>query len=299
MKSIFKLLAAASLYLFLISCDDNEEHFKVAFLTDVHVQKELKADEGFLKAIEKVNKLNPDFVITGGDLIMDALNQTYERSDSLYSLYISLCDSFTMPVYHTIGNHEVFGLYETSGVDTTHPDYGKNMFKKYLGNGSVNKSFNHKGWQFLLLDGIGFTEDRKYFGFIDQSQIEWIKIELQKIDKETPIVLSTHIPFASVGLQMLEKSTVPLTGRLVVTNSKEVLDLFANHNLRLVLQGHLHIVEEIIFRNIHFITGGAVSGAWWKGPRYGFEEGFVLLEFGDDEFNWQYIDFGWQVNLEN
>jgi 3',5'-cyclic AMP phosphodiesterase CpdA len=299
MKSLFKLLLTVSLYLLLISCNNKRLPFKVAFLTDIHVQKELKADEGFLKAIKQVNELEPDFVITGGDLIMDALNQTYERSDSLYKLYISLCENFSMPVYNTIGNHEIFGLYESSGIDTTHPYYGKNLFEKYLGNGSVNKSFYHKGWHFLVLDGIGFTEERKYFGFIDQLQMEWIKSELQIIDKETPIVLSTHIPFSSVGIQMLEESTAPLTGQLVVTNSKEVMGLFAEHNLRLVLQGHLHIVEEIIFRRTHFITGGAVSGAWWKGPRYGFEEGFVLLEFGDDEFNWQYIDFGWQVNLEN
>jgi len=47
--------------------------FTFAFLTDIHVQPEKSAMTGFQQAIDSVNKLNPDFVITGGDLIMYAL----------------------------------------------------------------------------------------------------------------------------------------------------------------------------------------------------------------------------------
>jgi hypothetical protein len=115
------------------------------------------------------------------------------------------------------------------------------------------------------------------------------------LDKKTPIVLSTHIPFISVSKQILEGSTAALTEVIVVKNSKEILALFEGYNLKLVLQGHLHIVEEIIFKETHFITGGAVSGNWWKGSHYGFEEGFVIIEFYEDDFNWKYIDYGWEV----
>ncbi|NWG27617.1 MAG: metallophosphoesterase [Ignavibacteriaceae bacterium] len=275
--------------------DEKNESFKVAFLTDIHVQKELNAERGFLSAINKVNEINPDFVITGGDLIMDALNQSYERSDSLFNLYSSLCDSFNMPVYNTIGNHDVFGLYKTSGVDTTHPEYGKKLYINRLGDGKSYSSFDHKGWHFILLDAIEFTPERKYIGGISQSQIDWIKTDLARLDKKTPIVLSTHIPFISVSKQILEGSTAALTEVIVVKNSKEILALFEGYNLKLVLQGHLHIVEEIIFKETHFITGGAVSGNWWKGSHYGFEEGFVIIEFYESDFNWEYIDYGWEV----
>jgi 3',5'-cyclic AMP phosphodiesterase CpdA len=275
--------------------DEKNESFKVAFLTDIHVQKELNAERGFLSAINKVNEMNPDLVITGGDLIMDALNQSYERSDSLFNLYDSLCDSFNMPVYNTIGNHDVFGLYKTSGIDTTHHEYGKKMYINRLGDGKSYSSFDHKGWHFILLDAIEFTPERKYIGGISQSQIDWIKKDLTRLDKKTPIVLSTHIPFISVSKQILEGSTAALTEVIVVKNSKEILALFEGYNLKLVLQGHLHIVEEIIFKETHFITGGAVSGNWWKGSHYGFEEGFVIIEFYEDDFNWKYIDYGWEV----
>jgi len=49
---------------------------------------------------------------------MDALGQTYGRSDSLYNLYEETIKNLEMPIYHTMGNHEVFGLYERSGIDT-------------------------------------------------------------------------------------------------------------------------------------------------------------------------------------
>ena len=74
-----------------------KESFSFVFMTDIHVQPELNADKGMMKAIEKINQLNPDFVITGGDLIMDALGQTKGRSDSLYQLYQAIQNQFDAP----------------------------------------------------------------------------------------------------------------------------------------------------------------------------------------------------------
>ena len=79
---------------------ESPDEFTFAFLTDIHLQPERNATEGFRKAIEKVNELNPDFVITGGDLIMDALGVSFNRADSLYTLYNNICEEFKMPVYN-------------------------------------------------------------------------------------------------------------------------------------------------------------------------------------------------------
>ena len=83
----------------------------------------------------------------------------------------------------------------------------------------------------------------------------------------------------------------------MVVNSKEVLDLFKNYNLKLVLQGHLHTVEDIFVDGIHFITGGAVSAAWWTGPNMGFEEGFMYITVNGENINWKYVDYGWEPKL--
>ena len=79
-------IAGQSLQVFSQHKHHNKDKFSFVFMTDIHVQPELSADKGLMAAIKKVNELNPDFVITGGDLIMDALGQTKERADSLYLL---------------------------------------------------------------------------------------------------------------------------------------------------------------------------------------------------------------------
>nr|NQU90394.1 hypothetical protein [Bacteroidota bacterium] len=78
-------------YLFLTGCINQSgkgelNQFSFAFITDIHLQPERNATEGFVQAIGELNALKPDFVITGGDLIMYALGQTWGRADSLYKL---------------------------------------------------------------------------------------------------------------------------------------------------------------------------------------------------------------------
>lgn len=287
-------------FLFLItlwSCapqeNKTENEFSFAFLTDIHLQPEKNAVEGFKMAIEKVNTLNPDFVITGGDLIMDALGVSYARADSLYNMYDESSRDFKMPVYNTLGNHEVFGIYEKSGISPDHPDYRYAMYEKRLGD--TYYSFDHEGWHFMVLNSVIETEERRYIGMVDEEQMQWISNDLLEVDPETPIVISTHIPFITVFTQVLYGEYAPDYHGLVVENAREVLDLFAGHNLKLVLQGHLHYLEDIEVNGIHYITGGAVSGRWWSGANHGVEEGFLMVDVHGDDFSWEYVDYGWEV----
>ena len=173
------------------------------------------------------------------------------------------------------------------------PEYGEKMFEKRLGHSYY--SFEHKGWKFMIINSIEDTKNGNYAGQVDTAQISWIKSELKKADHTTPIVLSTHIPFITASTQKYDGSTLPNDSSLVVFNSKEVISLFTGYNLKLVLQGHLHTVEDIYIDGIHFITGGAVSGGWWRGPNRGFEEGFMYITFRNDDFRWRYVDYGWNV----
>jgi len=276
------------------SCQKSQS-FRFVFMTDIHVQPEGNAEAGFQAAIEWVNALKPDFVITGGDLIYDALGQSYERSTELYDIYLQWCEGFVMPVYQGMGNHDVFGLYTESGIEPGHPEYGKTMYLNRMGLDKAYYSFDHKGWHFIILDPIGFTPQRTYVGRVDSVQLAWLEEDLSHVDPTTPIVVSLHIPLASIFSQMMNGATAPLNSGSAVINSKAVLDRFANHNLKLVLQGHLHIVEQLVYKDVHFITGGAVSGEWWRGTRMGFEEGFVVVAIEGDDFDWSYEDYGWEV----
>ncbi len=274
----------------------SDNNFSFVFMTDIHITPERNATEGLLQAIDTINKLAPDFVITGGDNIMDALGQTYDKANSLYNLYEETVENLEMPVYNTMGNHEVFGLYEDSGVSPDHKEYGKKLYENRLAKRYY--SFDHKNWHFVVIDGIGFTDDRHYYGFVDSVQVAWLKQDLEKTGKDKPVVISTHIPLLSVGTQIMQGPTEPFGKGSIINNANEIRKILEQYNVKLVLQGHLHFLEDINYNGIHYITGGAISSGWWSGSRFGMEEGFIKIDISGEEFEWEYIDFEWEVAPE-
>ena len=295
MQKLRLFLLPLIVFILLAGCTEKEKDFSFVFMTDIHVQWDRHAKEGLSAAVNKINEIHPDFVITGGDLIMDALGQKLPRADSLYNLYLGVMKDLKMPLYNTLGNHEVFGLYESSGISPDNPDFGKKLFLRKMNYDKTYSSFNHKGWHFILLDGIGFTKDRHYYGHIDSLQIEWLKKDLQGISKTTPIVISVHIPFFSIYKQMTSGPTAAFGSGEVITNALQVLDILKDYNLKLILQGHLHEVEDIYYKGVHYITGGAGCGGWWKGSHNGHPEGFVVVDVKDNDFRWHYQTYGWDA----
>jgi len=292
-KSILPIL----LFLLIIlgACTNEKEpqpDFTFAFLTDIHLTPDKNAPQGFQQAIDTVNKMKPDFVITGGDLVMDALGQSRGRADSLYQLYSNLMKGFTMPVHNTVGNHELFAFYNKD-IDTLDADYGEGMFRRYFGN--PWQSFDYKGWHFILLKSIEQTPTRGYEGRINPVQMEWLKNDLSKIDDTTPVVVSVHIPFITVFNQWQEGGLLVNGAGSVITNGKEVLDMLRKKNLKLVLQGHQHYYEDLYLDGVHFITGGAVSASWWDGPIGKMEEGFVSVQVFGNQIRTRYVDYGWNA----
>ena len=109
--------------------DNSTPAFRFVHLTDMHVQPELGAVEGFKQCIEAVNRLSPkpDFVITGGDLIMDALAVDEPRMNLQWTLFDECMKGLELPVHHTIGNHDVVGWSKNQQIKPTHAQYGKHV----------------------------------------------------------------------------------------------------------------------------------------------------------------------------
>jgi len=278
-----------------------ETGFRFAFLTDIHVRPELRAEEGFRKCVAAVNRLRPrvDFVITGGDLVADALAADTPRAKLLWDLFENVCKDIDAPVHHVIGNHDVLGWSPRSGVPPNHPHFGKRMFKDRVGRGRTYRSFDHKDWHFVLLDSVGCAPGgRGYLGLIDDQQVAWLERDLSAVGTRRPIVVVTHIPFFSVWFQMHygPHANPPKKDRFFIKNARPLRKLFARHNVRLILQGHMHVNERIVVSGQTYITTGAVCGNQWKGPRFGeFPEGFGVVTIRGSQFDYAYHTYGWKA----
>jgi Icc protein len=275
------------------------ESFDFAFLTDIHVQPELGAPEGFRQCLRAVNRLATpaDFVLTGGDLIFDALDVGMDRIREQWKVFDECSKELALPVHHTIGNHDVVGWSARSLVKPTDQDYGKKLFAERFGLERTYRSFDHKGWHFIILDSIGQDKETlDYEGWIDDAQLAWLKQDLAATGRAKPIVMVTHIPFYTTWHQVLKGPDHRLDGKAIVRNLHTFRKLFDDYNLQLVLSGHGHVVERIEIGKVTYLQGGAVSGMWWKGPVFGKPEGFGTVTCRrDGTWSWKYRDYGWKA----
>lgn len=270
------------------------EPFTFLFLTDTHIQPELDAAKGTDMAFRKARGINADFAIQGGDHVFDSLAVPKQRALSLFDLYAKTEQDLGMKVHHTIGNHDVVGIFPQSGVLPTDPLYGKKLFSDRFG--KPYYSFDHKGHHFLVLDSIGLTSDRSYEGRIDADQMDWIRQDLAALPQGTPVIVSVHIPLVTAFDSYVPvPATSPAHHGMSVANSAEVIKLFEGHNVLGVLQGHTHINERVEWHGIPYITCGAVSGNWWKGIRMGTPEGFTVVTVADGKLNTRYETYGFKA----
>jgi len=264
--------------------------FRFVHATDMHIQPELRAAEGCRACIRVVNSLAPDFVISGGDLVFDAAATPLPRAKLVYDLYRETTKPLTVPIYHVVGNHDVFGIAAASGAAPSDPMYGKRMFEDRIGKRYF--SMSHKGWHFLFLDSV-FLKGDSFIGRVDDDQLTWLETELAAIPKGRPLVIVTHIPLVTAFPQYASSPAPPET--LHVTNAAEVLNLLWSRNLKAVLQGHTHVRENVLYNGCQFITSGAVCGNWWRGPRFGHPEGFGVITMSGEELHWEYRTYGFQA----
>jgi len=285
-----------------LGCKTEAAHeFRFVFATDIHLQPEKKSIEGINQAIAHIIGLKPKprFVITGGDLIEDTYVKDIDSAMNQYDLYQKAILKLSVPVYNIIGNNDYVEWDKKSHLDASHPGYGKGMFKRRLGEGKTYSSFEYGGWHFILLDSLDLNEEGKLRGYIDESQKRWLKDELEKIGQIKPVCIALHIPLVSLFTQLYRSTLVEPPEFFLVKNATEVIDLLSEYNVKLVLQGHLHLVEELRYKNTTYITGGSVSGFKWRGPSFGHPEGFVIVDVKGDDFTWKYESYGWTAKVNN
>lgn len=275
---------------------------RVAHFTDVHVQPELAATRGFAECLAHIGNLKdqPDLLINTGDCVMDSMETDEARTKLQWDLWTKcLKDGPQRPILHALGNHDIWGVNKKKSKTTGHePRYGKKWACEQLALDKPYYRHDRAGWAFLTLDSVTPLEDT-YDGRLDPEQMDWFKAQLKSIPATTPIMVLSHIPILTVtpmadAKEPKDKAWSVSTARMMA-DWPAFRDLFRAHkSVKCCVSGHLHQLDRIEFEGVTYLGNGAVSGAWWKGPRNQSPCGYAVLDlYPDGRVERQYIETGW------
>lgn len=267
---------------------------KVVFYTDVHARTEWETPQALAQAAAAITAENADLVIAGGDLITDGYVSSPAQAAPRWAAYLAMHRAIRPAPVVAFGNHDLVGIAPADGAPPAADPRAD--FRARFGLDSTFRSFDFKGYHFILLDSIEVIDGAEpYRGFVGAEQMRWLHADLAQTPPDRPIVLVSHLPLLTGFYQMTGGIAEPVPPGRGVLNNREVLAAFANHRLLAVLQGHLHVEETIRWRGTTFITGGSVCGQWWRGPWQGTPEGYGVLLLHPDRVEWKYRPTGWKA----
>ena len=264
---------------------------RFAHVTDIHVKPGAIPEAGMTKALQHVQELKPnvDFIINGGDSIMDALEADKQKTQIQWDLFKNILQKEnSLPIYHTIGNHDVWGWFIKENRPDNDKLYGKVWVVEELAMKNRFYSFAKGNWYFIVLDSTQLNPAGGYIGKLDDSQLEWLQQELQTVPPDKFICIVSHIPILSICAGLFFDKT-EANGDLKIQRNlmhsdfftmKKVFAKFAN--IKVCLSGHIHLQDEVNYLGIKYYCNGAISGNWWKGSFQEFAPAYAVMELFDD-----------------
>ncbi|MEE3235633.1 MAG: metallophosphoesterase [Candidatus Latescibacterota bacterium] len=276
--------------------------FRLAHVTDVHVQPELGASKAWGKTLSHMNEgpENYDLVITGGDAVMNATDETEKRVDIQWGLWqLGLENIKPIESLHCIGNHDV--LSWKTDDETASPQKQRAITELEIPDRYY--SVDRGGWHIILLDSCQ-PLNGGYTARLDKEQFNWLRSDLADF-KHMPVIIVSHVPILSVtGLaydnERIHKNHWHIPGDWMHVDAYELIKLFSLYtNVRLCLSGHMHLRDSCQYNNVTYICDGALCANWWNGALAQCKEGYGSLElFRDGTFSHTYVNIGWEAHLQ-
>ncbi|MBX3021379.1 MAG: metallophosphoesterase [Bdellovibrionales bacterium] len=290
-------LATLPISLVRLAFADSAQDFTFAYISDSHIQhikgKEFVRnwDQGLKRAVAECNLLlpKPDFVIYGGDLAQLGTKPELDHGAEI----MSACKH---KVHYVMGEHDYY------------LDLGEYWSKLF---GPHTYSFDHKGVHFVVLNSILTTDEWTFKRWptakqrmdemagldnpngspfmVGEKQREWLKKDLEKVDKNTPLVVLSHSP-----LQKIFKNWNFWTDD--AEQVQAILKPFKKVN---VLYGHVHQIQYNKIGNIAFNSVMATAWPWPYPQSYALAESHLPVLtvpmnradpfFERDATGWQFI----------
>jgi Icc protein len=276
--------------------------FSFIHLTDQHVTGRRHAPEGYAKCIAAINALSPDFVLMGGDMVFDGGYTALDDYKGQIQLFQDITRDLKYPWRPCLGNHDILGWNEREKVAAADPGYGKKMLMDALEWREPYYSFDHKGWHFAVLDscypanrdGRIIQEPR-----IGPEQLEWLGYDLGAAGDRPKIAVVHVAAFCNVGQISGDPKKLAMDGAMVIWDTHELRQVLERHNVKLLLQGHSHRVEDTFWNGTWYVTGAAASGAWWAGNWTGSAPGFTIIKCEGDKVTWSHESYSWEPHLDD
>jgi len=240
---------------------DAAQNFTFAYISDSHIQHIEGAkfvynwDRGLIRAVAETNLLTPkpDFVVFGGDLAQLGKKEELDHGAELLA-------KLNYKTYCVMGEHDYY------------LDLGEYWSKLY---GPHYYSWDHKGVHFITLNSIvtfdEWTHERwpsdeqrmnEMAGLdnpngspfmVGEAQREWLKKDLEKIGKDTPLVVFSHSP-----IQKIYKGW-----NFWTDDAEEVQAILKPYDNVTVVYGHVHQIQ---YNQIGKISFHAVMATAWPWP---------------------------------
>ena len=200
--------------------------FTFVQLSDTHVGFNGPPDpigsKPFERAVEVINALpnRPDLAIFTGDLTHDT-EKPGEHADRMKQFQQIASQLKVQKTALVPGEHDA-GL--DSGV----------LFREHFG--QTHYSFDHRGVHFVGVDNVSRAKPE-----VGAEQIAWLKQDLARFDKASPIVLFTHRPLFDLKPEW----------EWFTSDGDEVMNLLAPFENATVLYGHIHRDDEHTIGHTH------------------------------------------------
>lgn len=237
------------------------DSFTFAFISDSHIThikgKEFVRnwDRGLIRAVAETNLLDPkpDFIVYGGDIAQLGLPEEIDHGLGILS------GLRYNKVHYVMGEHDYY------------VDLGKHWRNKL---GPDHYSFDHKGIHFVVLNSILTYDEWTYRRWssntermlqmarldnpngspfmVGQQQLQWLKQDLSKVGKNTPIIVFSHSP-----LQKIYKGW-----NFWTEDAEEVQALLKPFKKVTVMYGHVHQIQYNQIDNISFHAVMATAWPW-------------------------------------
>ena len=256
--------------------------FRLTQISDTHLARRLqKLTDNFHRVGEHIDATRPDLVVNSGDISFDGPTS---RADLEFAK--ELHDALPVPCRHLPGNHDI-GDNPTAVGPVPKQPATEACRKNYLSVvGNDRWRFDESGWCFIGLNSLIMNTG------IDSEaeQFDWLTSELSRANGK-PVALFLHKP---LYLNTPEDPEIESSAIRYVPQPrrKNLIDMFAEVDLRLVASGHVHQRRDFTYRHTRHVwapsAGFVISDAMQE--RIGIKEvGLVEYRFQPDSFEVRHV----------